>query len=176
MLPWLAGLVPTVAAQPVAPEESPPATPARLVLPSIGIDAPVVVLGLTDDLTMPAPEHAELVAWYTFSALAGGEGTVVLAGHRDWQGRRGVFFALEQVQPDDAIWLQDTAGRWYRYTVVWSARYPDDGAPIAALVGPTDRPTVTLITCGGCSTAGSAATSSARSCAPHAPLPTQRPW
>ncbi len=73
----------------------------------------------------------------------------MLAGHRDWQGRRGVFVALGLLQPGDDIWLQDRAGSWHRYTVVWSASYPDDGAPVAALVGPTERPSVTLITCAG---------------------------
>ena len=131
------------------PDEPPPSTPMRLVLPSLGVDAPVAALDLRDDGTMPAPDRADLVAWYTFSAAAGDEGNVVLAGHRDWQGRRGVFVALGQLQPGDDLWLQDAVGSWHHYTVVWSARYPVDGAPVAALVGPTEHPAVTLITCGG---------------------------
>jgi sortase (surface protein transpeptidase) len=123
--------------------------PVRLVLPSIGIDALVVTLALTDDLTMPAPARADLVAWYSFSAPAGGDGNVVLAGHRDWQGQRGVFTALGQLQLEDEIWLQDTAGAWSHYRVVWSESYPDDAAPLEALLGPTERPALTLITCGG---------------------------
>ena len=81
--------------------------------------------------------------------MAGGDGNVVLAGHRDWQGRRGVFIALAQLQSEDEVWLRDAADTWYRYTVVWSQSVPEDAPPIAALVGPTDRPAVTLITCGG---------------------------
>ena len=140
---------PAAAAQPVTPEEAPPAPPVRLVLPTLGVDAPVAWLELAEDGTMPAPARADLVAWYRFSAPAGGEGNVVLAGHRDWQGRRGVFFALGQLRAGDDLWLQDEAGSWHRYTVVWSASYPDDAAPIAALVGPTERPSLTLITCAG---------------------------
>lgn len=147
----LAALIVRTPATAVAntPDEQPPSAPVRLVLPSLGGDAPVAALDLTDDGTMPAPDRADLVAWYTFSAPAGGDGNVVLAGHRDWQGRRGVFFALRQLQPGDDLWLQDAVGSWHHYTVVWSAGYPDDAAPVAALVGPTERPAVTLITCGG---------------------------
>ena len=147
LLLWLAAEGPAVAARPAAAQETP--APIRLVLPSLGIDAPVVTLALTDDLAMPAPERGDLVAWYSFSAPAGGEGNVVLAGHRDWRGRRGVFFALGQLQPEDEVWLRDTAGSWSRYTVVWSESYSDAAAPLEQLVGPTARPAVTLITCGG---------------------------
>ena len=60
-----------------------------------------------------------------------------------------MFVALGQLQLEDEVWLQDTAGSWSRYTVVWSESYPDAAAPLDALVGPTERPAVTLITCGG---------------------------
>jgi len=145
----LTGRASAAATQPITLDEPQSTTPVRLVLPSLGIDAPVAALALAEDGTMPAPARADLVAWYSFSAPAGGDGNAVLAGHRDWQGRRGVFYTLGQLQPEDDIWLQDAAGVWHRYTVVWSARYPDDAAPLAALVGPTERPTLTLITCGG---------------------------
>ena len=140
---------PAAAAQPVTPEEPQTAPPVRLVLSTLGVDALVASLDLAADGTMPAPTRADLVAWYRFSALAGGDGNVVLAGHRDWQGRRGVFVALGQLGVGDELWLQDALGTWHRYTVVWLASYADDAAPIAALVGPTERPSLTLITCAG---------------------------
>ncbi len=136
------------AAQPLPPDAS-LRHPLRLVVPAIGVDAPVAALDLTGDGTMPAPAGAAVVAWYTFSAPAGRDGNVVLAGHRDWQGRRGVFFALGQLRLEDEVWLQDTTGSWSRYTVVWSASYPDAAAPLEALLGPTERPALTLITCSG---------------------------
>ena len=155
--PWaslglVALLLAIVVAQPAGASSQPlPASgmPERLVVPSIGVDADVAALALTDELLMPVPQTASLVAWYTFSAQAGAPGNAVLAGHRDWQGRRGVFFALGRVQAGDEVWLQDGRGTWYLYTVVWSASLPDDGAPIDELVGPTGRPSVTLITCSG---------------------------
>ena len=130
---------------------SPPATgvPVRLVLPVIGVDADVAAFDLADDLTMPVPQTASLVAWYTFSAQAGAPGNAVLAGHRDWQRQRGVFYSLGVVQEGDEVWLQDTTGTWYLYTVRWSASVPDDDSFIEELVGRTTQPSVTLITCSG---------------------------
>ena len=129
----------------------PPATgvPVRLVLPAIGVDADVGTFDLADDLTMPVPQTASLVAWYTFSARAGAPGNAVLAGHRDWQRQRGVFYSLGAVQEGDEVWLQDTTGTWYLYTVSWSASVPDDDSFIEELVGRTTQPSLTLITCSG---------------------------
>lgn len=124
-------------------------TPVRLVIPALAVDADVAGVSLNDDLTMPAPSSAALVAWYTYSATAGTDGNVVLAGHRDWQGQRGVFHALDGVAEGDLLWLQDAAGAWHLYRVVWSASYPEESAPIEALVGATSRPSMTLITCSG---------------------------
>lgn len=123
--------------------------PVRLVLPALHVDAEVAALALTDDLAMPVPPSAALVAWYTFSARAGAAGNVVLAGHRDWQGQRGVFAALGNAQAGDEVWLQDTTGTWYRYTVQWSARVPEDTPAVTDWVGYTAQPSLTLITCSG---------------------------
>ena len=57
--------------------------------------------------------------------------------------------ALGQLQLEDEVWLQDTIGSWSRSTLVWFESSPDAVAPLAALRGPTDRPVLTLITCGG---------------------------
>ncbi len=123
--------------------------PVRLVIPALAVDADVAGVSLNEDLTMPAPPSAALVAWYTYSATAGTDGNVVLAGHRDWQGQRGIFHALDRVAEGDLLWLQDATGVWYLYAVVWSASYPEESAPIEALVGATSRPSMTLITCSG---------------------------
>jgi LPXTG-site transpeptidase (sortase) family protein len=123
--------------------------PVRLVIPSIGVDAPVASFGLNPDLTMPAPQEAGLTAWYTFSAAAGVPGNAVLAAHRDWQRQRGVFYALDAVRDGDEVWLQDGLDGWYLYRVVWSTSLPDDRAPVAAITAPTEHPAVTLITCSG---------------------------
>ena len=132
-----------------AEAEASSGVPVRLVLPAIGVDAPVQSLALGADLTMPAPQEARLVAWYTFSAEAGAPGNAVLAGHRDWQRQRGAFFDLGALRAGDTVWLQDAGDTWYLYTVVWSDSLPEETTPVGEVVGPTSRPLLTLITCSG---------------------------
>jgi sortase (surface protein transpeptidase) len=123
--------------------------PVRLVIPAIEVDAEIGTFNLNDDRTMPVPQRASLVAWYTFSAWGGATGNAVLAGHRDWQRERGVFYSLGDVADGDIIWLQDADANWYLYQVVWNLALADDSAPVEEIVGPTDTATVTLITCAG---------------------------
>lgn len=142
-----------VAAAPVRAEpETPPAptgVPVRLVLPALELSATVESFDLNDDLTMPVPQQASLVAWYTFSARAGAPSNAVLAGHRDWQRQKGVFYDLGRLVEGDDVWLQDAAGDWFLYKVVWTASLEDASAPVDEIVGPTLTPSVTLITCAG---------------------------
>jgi hypothetical protein len=126
-----------------------PAAPVRLVVPSTGVDAPVQALDLNSDGSVPVPQVAWAAAWYGFSAESGAPGNAVLAGHRDWDRHQGVFWGLGNVQPGDDVWLQDGADNWYLYRVIWNASYPEGREPIDALVGPTETPSVTLLTCSG---------------------------
>lgn len=123
--------------------------PVRLVLPVVGVDAPVAAFDVAEDSTMPVPQVGWLVAWYTFSAEAGAGNNAVLAGHRDWQRQLGVFYELDRLVEGDEVWLQDAAGSWYLYTVIWTASLEDAAAPLDEILGPTRAPSVTLITCSG---------------------------
>jgi LPXTG-site transpeptidase (sortase) family protein len=123
--------------------------PVRLVAEAAGIDGWVYPFALNRDGTMPVPSTGTAVAWYTFSAEAGMAGNAVLAGHRDWQGRRGVFYTLTRLREGDEIWLQSHTSTWYQYRVTWTRSVPDDDAPLDDLLGDTFGPTLTLITCSG---------------------------
>src|SRR4051812_27503913 len=96
----------------IANASDPDAVPIRLVIPSLFVDAPVATFDLGEDLSMPAPQTAGLVAWYAYSADAGA-GNTVMAGHRDWQRQLGVFYYLDRLAEDDDIWVQDEGGVWY---------------------------------------------------------------
>ncbi len=150
--PWLAMAVLLAAVMALSPARAVrgagPA-PVLLVVPALDVWAPVAAFPLNDDLTMPAPQEAGAVAWYTYSAGAGGQGNAVLAGHRDWQRQRGVFYELGRLRDGDAIWLRDAEGAWYRYRVLWTASIEDAAAPVDDIVGPALGAVLTLITCSG---------------------------
>lgn len=125
------------------------AEPRRLTVPSIGIDAPVVPVGLEADGSMEIPGVSE-AGWYKYGPRPGEyDGSSVIAAHVDYNGRAGVFFELRRLAVGAEIVVLDDRGMEHRYTV--SERFQVDKGKL-----PTDElfridgpETLTLITCGG---------------------------
>ena len=87
---------------PQAPVET--ALPARIVIPSIGVDAPISVKSLGPDGTMQPPNGPEDVAWYDFTARPGSGGNAVFSAHVDYHDYGPAVFAkLKDLQKGDAI-------------------------------------------------------------------------
>src|SRR6202521_1216126 len=59
-----------------------PISPSRLRIPSIGVDATVVGVGLLSDGSMDVPDNLWISAWLSSGARPGQTGTSVIAGHR----------------------------------------------------------------------------------------------
>jgi LPXTG-site transpeptidase (sortase) family protein len=123
---------------------------ARLVVPSLGIDAPAVVLGVDPDGTMQSPDNPVDVAWYSFSGRPGQGSNVVMAGHLDWVNYGpAVFYRLKEALPGDELQLVLVDGSIALYRVLDVTIYDEATAPVQAIVGPTSDEIVTLITCAG---------------------------
>jgi LPXTG-site transpeptidase (sortase) family protein len=124
--------------------------PARLQIPAIGVDAPVVQLSVKDDGTMESPQGPDPVAWYDFSPTPGNAGNAVFAGHRDWHtGVTGVFWRLGDLSQGDTIAVRLADGRAVEYVVKLSVQIGPDEMPIDQVVGQTPDEIITLITCEG---------------------------
>jgi len=122
----------------------------RLVIPSIGVDAPIIVLGLLPDKTMASPDGPVDVAWYTFSAKPGQIGNVVMAGHLDYiDYGAAVFWRLNELRPGDEIQLIMEDETLVKYLVETVAEYDEATAPVQDIVGRTPNEAITLITCSG---------------------------
>jgi LPXTG-site transpeptidase (sortase) family protein len=156
--------VPRAAARPTATTvptgtPSPPvvtAAPARLLIPKIGVDAPVTPKGLRPDGFMDTPNGPEDVAWYIFSARPGMSGNVVLSGHLDYHDYgAAVFWRLKDLQQGDLIEVRLDDGSVLRYQVSLKLSYDARTAPVQEIIGPTSKEVVTLITCGGTFDSGS---------------------
>ncbi len=104
---------------------------ARIQIPSIGLDA-TVIEGSTDEMLARAAGHIE------YTPLPGRGGNVGIAGHRDT-----TFRPLRQVQPGHALRLV-TANGTFEYRVDRTMVVNPDAVHV---LDPTDRPTVTLVTC-----------------------------
>jgi LPXTG-site transpeptidase (sortase) family protein len=122
----------------------------HLIIPKIGVDAPVVTLGVDGQGVMQSPKAPFDVGWYDFSAWPGTGGNAVFSGHVDYASvGAAVFWHLRELGPGDLVQVRLADGTTYQYVVVSSVSYASDDAPIAEIVGPTGKDTVTIITCTG---------------------------
>ena len=141
-----------------APDVPPPADrpPDRIVIPSIGVDAPVEVMGwiVKEDANgnpyseWLVPDYA--VGWHKNSALPGQVGNAVFSGHNNIAGE--VFRYLADVKPGDEVILY-VGETVYRYIVTEKYIVREKGVPYeqrlknARFMAPTDDERVTLISC-----------------------------
>ena len=134
---------------------SEPDTPAptRIGIPSIGVDASIVVMGLDAENYPEVPNTGDEVAWYTFSAPPGRGSNAVFSGHVDWyywgQPGEGVFYHLRELEIGDEISLDLEDGSQLRYSVTGNVATTYDDPNVVEVMEPTSEDVLTLITCGG---------------------------
>jgi Sortase domain len=155
----------------------PVAVPLELEIPSLGVSAPVVGVGITSTNVMDAPMGPakdpvwQEAFWYRGSAVPGALSTAVIAGHVSAYGRLDVFGHIDRLRPGDLIVVHDTrSGLDVRFSVTDSSSYSlaqtADPAVLTQIygVGPVagtgPQPSadglahLTLITCAGTFTNG----------------------
>ncbi len=145
---------PATAAPTKTPAPTPTVTPNpspldRMVIPTIGVDAPLSVKGIDADGVMQSPNGPEDVAWYDISTKPGTNGNAVFSGHVNYHNYGPAVFArLQDLSPGDAIEIRLADGTVYRYRVTSADTVP---ANIDAnqILAPTGGETITLVTCTG---------------------------
>ena len=150
--PTAPSLAPSAAASSTAPHALATSVPVRLQIPSIGVDTPVMRLGLAADGSVQVPpiEANAPAGWYQNSPTPGQVGpSVILAHVTVGQYGDGVFLHLSRLKHGDRVVarLQDGASAVftvYKVQTVAKAEFPT-----AAVYGNVDRPELRLITCGG---------------------------
>ncbi|MGW5192681.1 class F sortase [Kribbella sp. NPDC004138] len=139
----------------VRPAEPPTAAevvqPNRLRLESIGVDVPVVAVGVAADGQMELPPNPAVIGWYRFGpSTTDQRGSVVLGGHLDSkQYGVGPLVRLRKLRPGDLVTvrLSDNSTTSYRVRTV-----EDIAKSSLALDRVFDRdgtPLLRIITCGG---------------------------
>jgi LPXTG-site transpeptidase (sortase) family protein len=125
------------------------ARPARIAIPAIGVEAPVVPVALEPDGTMEIPEDVATIGWFEPGVRPGQPGSAVLSGHVDSRTQgRGAFFDLEDLDVGDEVTIE-TAGGPQRWQVTARQRFAKDELPISELFTREGDPRLILITCGG---------------------------
>jgi Sortase domain len=145
------GVVPRPEAQDHRRRKAParPARPVQVSIPSIGVRAPLVPLGLNPDRTLEVPKNFDDAGWWTGGPRPGERGPAVIAGHVDSYTGPAVFYRLRELRPGDAVVVLRRDGTRARFTVQRSEQYPKDRFPTARVYGQTPGPALRLITCGG---------------------------
>ena len=126
---------------------------ARMIIEKIGVDAPVIALGLDGNQVPEVPSGPDEVAWYDWSSKPGWGSNAVFSGHVDWtiygQPVVGVFYYLHDIGLDDEIKIVLDDGTEYRYVVTGNQAMSDDDPDTLKVMGATPNDVITLITCGG---------------------------
>jgi LPXTG-site transpeptidase (sortase) family protein len=126
--------------------------PARLRIPEIGVDTPVMRLGLTQDGSVQVPPITahDRAGWYQHSPTPGQTGPSVILGHVTVGAYGdGVFRHLDRLRRGDGITVRLENGRSAEFTVTSVRTVAKADFPTKAVYGDVDRPELRLITCGG---------------------------
>ncbi|GIM89222.1 sortase domain-containing protein [Paractinoplanes toevensis] len=129
-----------------------PSMPVRLEIPAIGVSTPVAPIGLRADGTIDVgPSLGDAPAgWYKQSPTPGEMGSSLIAGHAGAaDGAPAVFFRLRLLRPGDRIAVRRADHSVARFAVVGIGIYPTGALPDDQVYGPSDQPTLTLLTVGG---------------------------
>ena len=129
-----------------------PAEPDHLAIPALGVRADVQRVSSTSTgIEVPQVGRA---GWFDEGPRPGEPGRAVVIGHLDSETGPGLFALLPGVRPGTEVVVTDAAGHVHRFNVVGKAQVPKATFPSSAVYGPSSRPVLVLITCGGPYTKG----------------------
>lgn len=145
-----AGPLPPVTTRPAAPTQTAVPAPVRLVVPALGVDAPVDAVGVEPDGQMTLPEDVARVGWYRFGPAPGSDGSAVIAGHvDDAEQGLGAIAPLGEAAVGTEVQVTDAAGTTTTWRVVSRELITKQALPVDTLFRRDGPPRLTLITCGG---------------------------
>ena len=130
-------------------------TPVRLRIPAIGVDTPVLRLGLAADGTVQVPpvQAHDRAGWYRHSPTPGQTGPSVILGHVTVGAYGdGVFRRLGELRRGDKVEVRLENGTDAEFAVTDVRTVPKSAFPTKEVYGNVNRPELRLITCGGART------------------------
>ncbi|MCW2737081.1 sortase [Nocardioides sp.] len=132
------------------PRARPPASPRHLAIPSIGVSARLVGLGLQDDGTVEVPSVRGTAGWFRLGTVPGRRGSAVILGHVDSVDGPDVFADLSALRSPDRVQVVLSDDSLVTFEVTGIETYANADFP-ADLVyaGTRRRRELNLVTCGG---------------------------
>ena len=126
--------------------------PVGLRIPAIGVDTPVIRLGLAPDGSVQVPPVTahDRAGWYRHSPTPGQVGPSVILGHVTVGSYGdGVFRRLDRLRRGDRIVARLENGTAAEFAVDAVRKVAKADFPADEVYGNVDRPELRLITCGG---------------------------
>lgn len=134
---------------PAAPVAKSDATPVRVTIPAIGVDAALEDLHRGSAGELDPPTGWDDAGWFSDGIVPGEVGPAVIAGHVDSPTSAAVFFRLDELVSGDQIHVAMTDGTTRTFTVDRTERAAKSAFPTSDVYGVTPTPTLRLITCDG---------------------------
>ncbi|MGN9844785.1 class F sortase [Nonomuraea sp. H19] len=125
--------------------------PTAVYIPSIGVSAPLMELGLdaAGAIQNPPLDSPNLAGWYRYGPVPGQRGAAVITGHLDTRSGPAVFARLKDVKRGDQVQVL-RADRSVAVFVVDEVEHtPKRGFPAKKVYGKLGYPGLRLVTCGG---------------------------
>lgn len=126
--------------------------PLDLAVPAIKVNTRVMSLGSDKQgrVQVPPRSKAQFAGWYAYGPSPGEIGNAVFVGHVDTaKAGPAVFYRLGALKQGDAIHVRRKDGSVVNFTVDGVKAYPKATFPTNLVYGPSDRPGLRLVTCGG---------------------------
>jgi hypothetical protein len=130
---------------------TPTRAPTTVVIPVLGVRAPVVPVGrdTTGAIGTPAADPARSAGWFTGGPYPGEHGTAVIVGHIDTDTRPAVFHRLSTLRRGQLVEVGRGEGRPVTFRIDSVERFAKTAFPVGRIFGPADRARLALVTCGG---------------------------
>ncbi|NRQ30483.1 class F sortase [Nonomuraea sp. NN258] len=127
------------------------ARPTAVYIPSIGVSAPLMELGLdaAGAIENPPLGSPNLAGWYRYGPVPGQRGAAVITGHLDTRTGPAVFAALKNVKRGDQIQVLRADRSVAIFVVDRIEHTPKRSFPAKKVYAKLSYPGLRLVTCGG---------------------------
>ncbi|MDN3295867.1 class F sortase [Streptomyces ficellus] len=124
---------------------------SRIRIESIGVDAPIMDVGLDQEGWIDAPpaQDPNMAGWYQNGISPGQRGTSVIVGHVDNEAGPAVFYGLGSLKPGRHVEVTRYDGRVAVFQVYGIEVFSKEDFPGVRVYGDTGHAELRVITCGG---------------------------
>jgi hypothetical protein len=127
----------------------PVAAPVRVVVPALGIDGPVLAVGVNAMNELDVPPDARTLVWYRHGPTPGAAGSAVIAGHLDWRGTTGIFASLASTPVGETVTVTYEDGAQRQFVVRTVELVPKPAVGVHGVFARRGESVLRLVTCGG---------------------------